>query len=67
MWFWVVVIIAVIGGVLGFLLSDGKDKVGDTLGGCLGGGLLAAGCVWRILLAGLGIFIVIWLFKFLFG
>ncbi len=67
MWFWIIIIAVLIGGVLGFLFSDRGEKGEGALGGAMAGGCMAAGCVWRILLVGRGIIIVLKLFSFLFG
>ncbi|MBP3773928.1 MAG: hypothetical protein ILA34_01100 [Bacteroidaceae bacterium] len=48
------------------MLPEHGDK-GETAEGAMAGGCLAAGCLARIALAALGIFVVLWLFRVLFG
>ena len=42
MWIWIIVIAVVIGGIWGYLNSNGD--AGDAFGGAAAGGCLAAGC-----------------------
>lgn len=65
MWFWIIVIAVVIGGIMGYVNSDGDSS--EAAGGAIAGGCMAAGCIGRIALAVLGIFIILWLFGVLFG
>ncbi|CDE40384.1 MAG: hypothetical protein EGP67_05865 [Bacteroidales bacterium] len=64
MWIWIIVIAVVIGGIWGYLNSNGD--AGDAFGGAAAGGCLAAGCLFRLLIVGLGIFLTIWLFRAVF-
>jgi hypothetical protein len=64
MWIWILIIFAVGGAIIG-ALSD--DKEGGALGGCLAGLFTGGSCLVQILIAGLSIFIVLWLFGALFG
>ncbi len=66
MWFIILVVVVVIGAILGYLLSKDGERGEGCLSGAFMSGCLAAGCMWRILLAGFAIFAVIWLCKFLF-
>jgi len=63
MWFWIIIIVAVIGGIIGYM-TEGKSE--DALSGALSGGCLAAGCIARIAFCALCIIIVLWLFSVLF-
>ena len=63
MWIWILIIFAVGGAILG-ALSDDKD---GAMGGCLAGLFTGGGCLVEILIAGLSIFFIIWLFGALFG
>ena len=67
MWFWVLVAFAVGGAILGFLGSDKGEENEGALGGCLTGLFAGGSCLFRILLAGLCIMFVLWLFGALFG
>jgi hypothetical protein len=63
MWIWVLIIFAIVGAILG-ALSDDKD---GAAGGCLAGLFAGGGCLVQILIGGLSILFVIWLFGVLFG
>lgn len=65
MWIWIIVIAVVIGGIWGYLSSNGDAE--DAFGGAAAGGCMAAGCLFRLLIAGLGIFLIVWLFGAVFG
>lgn len=55
MWIWVIVIACIIGGLIGFIGSDGQNAGSDAAGGALAGGCMAAGCLVRIAIAALSI------------
>ena len=63
MWIWFLVVFAIGGAILGALSGD----EGGAMGGCLAGLFTGGSCLVRILIAGLSIFFVIWLFGALFG
>ena len=65
MWIWIIIIAVVIGGIIGFINSDGDSS--EAAGGAMAGGCMAAGCIGRIAIAAIGILIVLWLFGVLFG
>jgi len=64
MWFWIIVIAIVIGGIIGFLNSGDSE---EAVSGAMAGGCMAAGCIMRIAVAAISILIVLWLFGVLFG
>ena len=66
MWFWIIVIAVVIGGIIGALNSDGNSGE-SAASGAMAGGCLAVGCLTRIAIAAIGIIVVLWLFGALFG
>lgn len=66
MWIWVIVIACIIGGLIGFIGSDGQNAGSDAAGGELAGGCMAAGCLVRIAIAALSILFILWLFGKLF-
>ncbi|GEM_PF-867549 len=66
MWIWVIIIACVIGGLIGYITSDGKNAGSDAAGGAFAGGCMAAGCLLRIAFIALGIMFILWLFGFLF-
>ena len=65
MWFWIIVIAVIIGGILGFISSDGDS--GEAAGGAMAGGCMAASCLVRLAITALGIIIVLWLFGVIFS
>lgn len=66
MWIWIIVIACVIGGLIGFIGSDGENAGSDAAGGALAGGCMAAGCLMRIAFTALIILFILWLFGKLF-
>ena len=63
MWIWILVIFAVVGAILG-AVANGKE---GAVGGCLAGLFTGGSCLLRILIVGLSILLIIWLFGVLFG
>ena len=64
MWFWILVIFAIGGAILGALSSKDKD---GALGGCLAGLCTGGSCLVQIFVGGLIILLTIWLFGAIFG
>lgn len=65
MWIWILIIAVIIGGIWGWLNGDGSGD--DSLSGAMAGGCLAGNCLFRLLLAGLTILFILWLFNLMFG
>ena len=65
MWFWIIIAAIVLGGIYGFISSDGDSS--EAAGGAMAGGCLAAGCLARLAIAAIGIRLILWLFGALFG
>lgn len=65
MWIWIILAAVLIGGIWGFLSSDGSSS--DAVGGAMAGGCMAVGCLVRLVIAALGIIIILWLFGAIFG
>lgn len=65
MWIWILIIAVIIGGIWGWLNGDGSGD--DALSGAMAGGCLAGNCLFRLLLAGLTILFILWLFNLMFG
>ena len=63
MWFWVLVIFAVVGAIIGAMTSDQGGATEGFFAGLFAGG----SCLFQILIGGLSIFFLIWLFGVLFG
>ena len=67
------IIILVIGGIFGLIAlfashkSDPKERAADAAGAALGGAMMTAGCIFQLILAGLGALIGIWLLAKIFG
>jgi hypothetical protein len=59
-WLWVIIIVAIIGGIIGFLGSDDKERLPGCLGGMVMGG---GGCAWVIAQVVIAIGSLILLFK----
>jgi len=66
MWLKILLAAIIIGGIIGYLSSDGKDKVANTASGAFLGGMGCGYILIQILLWGLGFFLIIWLFEKLF-
>ena len=68
MWIWIIIIVAVIGAVIGIATKGRDESAGEGCftGGCMGA-MGAGSCLLQIFFAGLGIWIIITLFKWLFG
>jgi len=67
-WLWVILIVAVIGGIIGFLGSDrDEDRGANALGGALAGGLGCGYIILQIFLVILGFFILFKIGCWLFG
>lgn len=64
MWIWIIIAAVVIGGIIGLANDDSGE---GCLGGALTGGCMASSCLWQILITGISILIVIWLFNAIFG
>lgn len=65
MWFWIIVAAVVIGGILGFISSDGDSS--EAASGAMAGGCMAASCLVRLAMAAIGILLILWLFGTIFG
>jgi hypothetical protein len=63
MWVWILVIFAVVGAIIG-AAANGKE---GAVGGCLAGLFTGSSCLVKIIIAGLSILLVIWLFGVLLG
>ena len=60
-WIVILIIAVIIGGIWGWLSGE------DALSGAMAGGCLAGNCLFRLLLAGLSILFILWLFNLIFG
>jgi hypothetical protein len=61
MWFWLIVIAVIVGGIISASNGEGFTE------GAVAGGLGCASVLFRLFIAGLSIFAVIWLFGAIFG
>ena len=48
MWIWIIIIAVVIGAILGYLGSDGKDSGSNAAQGAMAGGCMAGGCIMHV-------------------
>lgn len=67
MWLTVLIIAIVIGAAIGFFSSKDGERGSGAVGGAIAGGVGCAQILFQIFLAGIGILLVIWLFRMLFG
>ncbi len=67
MWIWVVVTVAVIGGILGFVFSDKNDKGEGAAQGATAGGCMALSCIMQIALTLFSVWLLFKLGQWLFG
>lgn len=63
-WIVILIIAVIIGGIWGWINGDSGE---DALSGAMAGGCLAGNCLFRLLLAGLSILFILWLFNLVFG
>jgi len=66
-WILVIIVAGVICGIIGYFVSDDKEKGEGALSGCLGGSLGCGYVIFQILMALLGIFLLIKIGSWLFG
>jgi len=67
MWIVILIVAVIIGALVGFANSNDGERGDGALGGAIAGGMGCAYILFQIFLAGVGIFIIIWLFRTLFG
>ena len=67
MWFTILIIAIIVGGVIGFLSSDSDNRGEGAISGAFTGGIGCAYVLFQIFCFGIGIAIIIWLFRALFG
>ncbi|MBE6307094.1 MAG: hypothetical protein E7084_05505 [Bacteroidales bacterium] len=65
MWFWIIVIAAIIGAIIGYINDNGKEG-GAAAGGCMGA-MFAGNCLFQLAITAISIIAVIWLFGAIFG
>ena len=65
MWIWIIIIVAIIGGIWGYFSSDGDAGAATSSGAA--GGCIAAGCLGRLALTAISILAILWLFDAIFG
>ena len=65
MWFWVIVIAVIVGAAIAYFGGEGKKE--DAVEGAMAGGCMAGNCLFQILIAGISIMVILWLFGLLFG
>ncbi|HPT72804.1 MAG TPA: hypothetical protein PLE74_11060 [Candidatus Cloacimonadota bacterium] len=65
-WLWVILIVALIGGLIGYFSSD-KNKGENALGGAVAGGMGCGYIILQIFLALVGIWLLIKLGSWLFS
>ena len=65
MWFWIIIIAVIVGGLIAYLSGDGNAE--DALSGAMAGGCLAGNCLARLAIAAISILLILWLFNVIFG
>ncbi len=63
-WIWVIIVVAVIGGIIGYMRSGKKE---DAVSGAIGAGVGCGYIILQIFLALLGIWILFRIGSWLFG
>jgi len=66
-WILVIIVAGVICGIIGYFVSDDKEKGEGALGGCLAGSMGCGYTIFQILIALLGISLLIKIGSWLFG
>ena len=67
MWFWLIVIAVVVGAIWGAISSDKGEEKAGAFSGAVAGGMGCGYILFQILIWGLGIMIMLWLFGAIFG
>lgn len=67
MWIWIIIIAVIIGAIFGASSSEDGEKGAGAASGAFAGGMMAIGCLARLALAAISIFLIIWLFGAIFG
>ncbi len=65
-WLIIIIVVAVIGAIIGFFSSDDDDKAAGATSGAIVGAMGCGYFLFQLLLAGLSIWFVIWLFSAIF-
>lgn len=66
-WLIIILVVAAIGAVIGFLSSEDGNRTEGALQGCLGGAVGCGHVLFQLFLWGVGLGILIWLFSAIFG
>lgn len=66
-WLIIILIVAAIGAVIGFMSSDSGNRGEGAISGAIGGAMGCGYVLLHLFLWGLGIFFLIWLFGAIFG
>lgn len=67
MWIWIIIAVAVIGGIYGYLSSENGEKGENAFAGAVTGGVGCGIILMHIFVWGAGIMLLLWLFGSLFG
>ena len=66
-WLIIILVVAAIGAIIGFLGSDEGNRTEGAIQGAIGGAIGCGHILLRLFLWGLGIAVLIWLFGAIFG
>ena len=66
-WLIIILAVAVIGGIIGFLSNEDGNRASGAIEGALGGAMGCGYLLLQLFLWGAGIFFLIWLFGAIFG
>lgn len=66
-WLIIIIVVAVIGGIIGFLGSEDGSRGEGAFEGAVGGALGCGYVLFRLFIWGLGIAFLFWLFGAIFG
>lgn len=66
-WLIIILVVAAIGAIIGFLSSDSKDRAGGALSGAIVGAMGCGKVLFHLFIWGLCFYFLIWLFGAIFS
>ena len=65
-WLIIIIVVAIIGAIFGFFSSEDGEKGSGAAGGALAGAMGCGYVLFQLLLWGLGLAFMIWIFRLIF-